>query len=76
LAGGSGGVLACCTAGFMVMLGGAEIDPNVYFGIYMSIIILLLISSIFLSKDWEPEIIIHQRIKEFHNQMNPLSEAE
>ena len=67
MAGGSGGVLACVTAGTMVMLGGAEIDPNVYFGIYMSIIALLLISSIFLSKEWEPEIIIHKRIKDYHS---------
>ena len=48
----------------MVLFGGKDLEPNVYFGTYLGIIILLLISSIFLNRNLEPEIIIHQRLKD------------
>lgn len=59
VAGASGGITACCSAGLMGLFGGEELDPNVYFGTYMGIICLLLISAIFLNREFEPELILH-----------------
>ena len=59
IAGSAGGILACISAGTMVLFGGKDLDPNAYFGTYLGILILLLISSIFLNRNFEPEIILH-----------------
>ena len=50
IAGASGGITGCCTAGLLELYCGDDMDPNVYFGTYMSLIILLLLSSIFLRR--------------------------
>ena len=59
----SGGITACCAAGMMQLLGGDDLDPNVYFGTYLGLICLVLVSAIFLNRDFEPEFILHQRLK-------------
>ena len=59
IAGACGGITACCAAGLMELFGGEELDPNVYFGTYMGLICLLLISAVFLNRDFEPEFILH-----------------
>lgn len=63
VAGALGGMTACLTAGGIEIQGGDDIDPNIYFGTYMGLICLLLIASIFLNRDLEPEVILHQRLK-------------
>lgn len=63
VAGALGGFTACITAGAIEINGGDDIDPNIYFGTYMGLICLLLIASICLNRDLEPEIIMHQRLK-------------
>jgi len=45
-------------AGFIELNGEKDFDPNVFFGIYAGLIIILLIASIFLEKGHEPEIIL------------------
>lgn len=57
-----GGVVACVSAGFIELQDG-KTDPNVYFGTYGGLILMLLIASIFLNKALEPEIIEFQRSK-------------
>lgn len=56
-----GGAIACTIAGFIELGDGKDVDPNVYFGTYAFLILILLIASIFLNRDLEPEIILHQR---------------
>jgi hypothetical protein len=52
-----GGIIACMSAGFIDISDGKEVDPNIYFGTYGFLILILLISSIFLNRALEPEII-------------------
>ena len=54
-----GGMVACVGAGSIELGGGAEIDPNIYFGTYMCLICTLLIASIWMNRELEPEIILH-----------------
>ena len=61
LAAAIGGIFGCLSAGFIELSNG-EIDPNVYFGTYGFLIFILLVSSIFLNKKLEPEIIEMQRL--------------
>jgi Ni/Fe-hydrogenase subunit HybB-like protein len=56
-----GGIVACTSAGFIEFTGDEDLDPNIYFGTYMALICLLLLASIFMNNDLEPEIILHQR---------------
>ena len=56
-----GGGLACTIAGFIELGDGKDVDPNWYFGVYAFLIFILLIASIFLNRDLEPEIILRQR---------------
>ena len=53
-----GGIVACVGAGSIELSGGDDIDPNLYFGTYMGLIFCLLLSSIWMNKDLEPEIIL------------------
>ena len=55
-----GGIIACTIAGFLELGDGKDVDPNFYFGIYAFLIFVLLMASIFLNRDLEPEIILHQ----------------
>ena len=59
-----GGITACTGAGFIELTNDEELDPNIYFGSYLGLICLLLIASIFMNTELEPEIILHQREKE------------
>jgi hypothetical protein len=59
-----GGILACVSAGFIEYTGDEGLDPNIYFGTYAGLICLLLLASIFMSNELEPEVILHQREKE------------
>jgi Na+/melibiose symporter-like transporter len=58
LAFASGGLLACLIAG-SVELQDSEIDPNFYFGTYALLILILVIASIFLNYDLEPDIVLY-----------------
>lgn len=51
-----GGIIACISAGFIELQEGNK-EPNIYFGIYGSLVLMLMIASIFLNKALEPEII-------------------
>jgi hypothetical protein len=53
-----GGLIACLTAAFIELKDNQNLDPNIFFGIYASFIIILLIVSIFLNRDLEPEVIL------------------
>jgi hypothetical protein len=56
-----GGIIACSTAGTIELDDGKDVDPNVYFGTYAGLIFCLLVTSIFLNKKLEPELILLQR---------------
>lgn len=56
-----GGAIACTIAGFIELGDGKDVDPNWYFGVYAFLIFILLVASIFLNRDLEPEIILKQR---------------
>jgi hypothetical protein len=43
---------------------GKDVDPNWYFGVYSFLIFILLVASIFLNRDLEPEIVLRQREKD------------
>jgi MFS family permease len=59
-----GGILACSGAGFIELSNDEELDPNIYFGTYLGLICILLIASIFMNSELEPELILHQRERE------------
>jgi hypothetical protein len=59
-----GGIVACLSAGSIELNGGDDIDPNIYFGTYMGLICTLLIASIWMNQDLEPEVILQQRMTE------------
>jgi hypothetical protein len=42
-----------------------KIDPNIFFGIYAAIIAILLIASLTLNYNLEPDIVLKQRMKNF-----------
>ena len=52
-----GGIIACLSAGFIELQEDNDIDPNLYFGTYGFLIVILLLASIFLNRALEPEII-------------------
>jgi len=53
-----GGIIACICAGSIELNPNEEeVDPNWYFGTYGFLILILLITSIFLNRRHEPEII-------------------
>jgi hypothetical protein len=54
-----GGIVACLGAGTIELKGGDDLDPNLYFGTYMGLICTLLLASIFMNRELEPEIILH-----------------
>jgi MFS family permease len=56
-----GGAIACAIAGTIELSDGKDCDPNWYFGVYAFLIFILLLASIFLNRDLEPEIILRQR---------------
>ena len=58
-----GGIIGCMSAGFIELEDGNDLDPNVYFGTYAGLIFIVLISSVFLSQQMEPEIILIKRLK-------------
>jgi len=58
LAFAAGGIIACSAAGAIELDEGNDFDPNWYFGTYAGLIFFLLIASIFLNKELEPEIIL------------------
>ena len=69
VAGALGGITACLGAACIELQGaGDDLDPNIYFGTYMGLIFLLLIASIFLNRELEPEIIKNPRMKAEHMQ--------
>lgn len=53
-----GGIIACTSAGFIELSDGKNVDPNVYFGTYAGLIAILLLASIWLNRELEPEIIL------------------
>lgn len=53
-----GGAIACSVAGFIELGDEKDVDPNLYFGVYAFLIFVLLIASVFLNRDLEPEIIL------------------
>ena len=54
-----GGIIACAIAGFIQLLENRiVVDPNFYFGTYAFLIVVLLIASITLNRNLEPEIIL------------------
>lgn len=64
-----GGIVACVSAGFIELNGGDDIDPNIYFGTYMGLICTLLIASIWMNKDLEPEAVLEQRMRDMRNKI-------
>jgi hypothetical protein len=56
-----GGIVACVCAGFIELNYENDYDPNILFGVYIGIITVLLIASIFLNSNLEPEVILKQR---------------
>ena len=64
-----GGILACLSAGSIELNGGDDIDPNIYFGTYMGLICTLLLASIGMNEDLEPEVVLQQRRTEIYNKM-------
>ena len=60
-----GGIIACTSAGFIEMNGGDDIDPNFYFGSYAGLIFILLLASIFLNRQFEPDVILLKRYAEY-----------
>ena len=52
-----GGITACTCGGFIEIDDGHDVDPNFYFGTYAALIFGLLIASICLDRNNEPEII-------------------
>jgi MFS family permease len=56
-----GGIIACSSAGTIELDDGKDVDPNVYFGTYAGLIFFLLVTSIFLNRKLEPELILLQR---------------
>jgi hypothetical protein len=53
-----GGIVACLCAGFIELNYEHDYDPNILFGVYIGIISVLLIASIFLNRNLEPEVIL------------------
>ena len=54
-----GGIVACVCAGFIELYYiDSDYDPNILFGVYVGIISVLLIASIFLNRNLEPEVIL------------------
>lgn len=53
-----GGIVACVCAGLIELNNDNDYDPNILFGVYIGIISILLIASIFLNRDLEPEVIL------------------
>jgi len=64
-----GGIVACLSAGSIELNGGDDIDPNIYFGTYMGLICTLLIASIWMNEDLEPEVVLQQRMRERYNKI-------
>jgi hypothetical protein len=64
-----GGILACLSAGSIELNGGDDIDPNIYFGTYMGLICTLLLASVGMNEDLEPEVVLQQRRTEIYNKM-------
>lgn len=60
----TGGIIACVTAGCVEMNQGSETDPNIFFGTYAGLILILLIAAIYLNQDCEPEIVLQKRSRE------------
>lgn len=61
----AGGLIACIIAGSIELEdNGKNVDPNFYFGVYTFLIFILLLASIFLNRNLEPEFILRQREKE------------
>lgn len=59
-----GGIIACTAAGLIELSDDHDVDPNLYFGIYGFLILILLVASIFLNSSLEPEIIAIQRSRQ------------
>lgn len=49
--------MACITAGSIEIDESREVDPNLYFGAYAGLIVILFIAAVFLDSVNEPEII-------------------
>ena len=64
-----GGIVACLSAGSIELKGGDDIDPNIYFGTYMGLICTLLIASIWMNEDLEPEVVLQQRRMAIYNKL-------
>jgi hypothetical protein len=53
-----GGLTACLIAASLEYQDQKKIDPNIFFGIYASIIAILLIASLSLNYNLEPDIVL------------------
>ena len=52
-----GGIIGCSIAGFLEYSSTHEIDPNLFFGLYTFMTMIMTISVAALSKNMEPEIV-------------------
>ena len=59
-----GGLIACSVAGFIELYYTEKFDPNIFFGIFAFLIFVLFISTLYLNRNLEPEIVLIKREKE------------
>ena len=66
-----GGIVACIGAGFIDM-NEDGVEPNYFFGAYALLMLIICITSFFLNRDLEPELILQQRLKEQNREIKAL----
>lgn len=59
-----GGLIACGLAGFIELYYTETFDPNIFFGIFAFLIFIQFLSTLYLNRNLEPEIVLIKREKE------------
>lgn len=56
-----GGMIGCGVAGTIQASSNKNLNPNIYFGVYTGLIVLMFSATLLLNRNLEPEIVLRAR---------------